>query len=170
MKGPSNFVIKLLAISMLIVSCNQLRDAQPTNLPTMKKIVSESESNAQTTPTITPISVSQTELECARSKFDVAVVGSPAFCVVWMDNVENETGFRINLRYSDSEEMFVYEVGPHVTQLLVPEAHQPTDSQGNCIRNRQVFEASVIALLDSGNVQVGSVGGKGECWIITPTP
>ena len=122
------------------------------------------------TPTITPISVSQTEPECARSKFDVAVVGSPAFCVVWVDNFQNETGFRIDLSYSDSGEIFVYEVGPDVTQVLVHEEHGPTDSQGNCIRTRQVFEANVIALLDSGSVQVGSVGGQGECWISTPTP
>lgn len=91
MKGPLNFVIKLSALFMLIIGCNQLRDAQPTNLPTKKTLVSESESSAQTTPTITPISVSQTEPECAHSKFDVAVVGCPAFCVVWVDNFQNET-------------------------------------------------------------------------------
>ncbi|HJR80805.1 MAG TPA: hypothetical protein VJ821_12080 [Anaerolineales bacterium] len=149
-KQANSYCFLLFLVSFFTISCNGGREG--------------------VRPTITPISINQTEPECARSKFDVAMVGSPAFCVVWVDNFQNETGFQIDLSYLDSGEIFVYEVGPDVTQVLVPEEHRPTDSQGNCIRTRQVFDANVIALLDSGNVQVGSIGGQGECWISTPTP
>jgi hypothetical protein len=126
---------------------------------------------ASITPTITPISVSPTGPECARSSFDVSVVGVPSFCIVWMDNFQNETRFRITLTYLNSGEVFVYEVGSDVTQLLVPQKHTPTTagSQEECIR-RQVFEVNVIALLNSGNAEVGGTAGQGECWLSTPTP
>src|SRR5687768_11248760 len=127
---------------------------------------------ASITPTITPISVSQTGPECARSSFDVSVVGVPSFCIVWADNFQNETGFRTTLSYLNSGEIFVYEVEPNVTQVLVPEEHRPTTagSQEECIRSRQVFEVKVIALINSESIEVGGVGGQGECWMSTPTP
>lgn len=40
---------------------------------------------------------------------------NPETCVAWVDGFEDETGFRIILKYWSSGEIFVYEVGPNVT-------------------------------------------------------
>jgi hypothetical protein len=91
-------------------------------------------------------------------------MGQPSFCAVWVDSFNDEVGFRVVLEYPNSGEVFVYEVGPNVTQLIVPALHipRPTESDEQC-RARKDFRLSVSALLPGSESEIGNTGGQSEC-------
>lgn len=90
-------------------------------------------------------------------------IGAP-FCVVWLDDFDDERGFRVHLNYDGSGERFIYEVGPDVTQLVVPADHAPRleESLDECMR-RNAFEVQVIALRPETEWRVGSLAANVEC-------
>lgn len=86
------------------------------------------------------------------------------FCIVWRDEFDDEQGFRVHLDYDQSGERFIYEVGPNVGQLLVPEEDAPrlTESLDQC-RRRNAFAVQVVALRPDGEWPVGSLAANIEC-------
>lgn len=93
------------------------------------------------------------EPRCNRSdrlqETEVDITGSP-FCIVWIDEFDDEVGFRVHLNYFGSGERFVYEVSPNVTQLIVPEMDTPrlNESFEQCIY-RNSFMVEVVALRET---------------------
>jgi len=86
------------------------------------------------------------------------------FCVVWLDEFDDERGFRVHLDYTSSGERFVYEVGPNVTRLAVPEEDTPrlTESAEQC-RRRNAYTVQVVALRPDVAWRVGSIAANIEC-------
>lgn len=91
-------------------------------------------------------------------------IGGPGFCLVWLDEFDDERGFRVYLDYFQSGERFVYEVGPNVTQLLVPPTDAPRldESWQQCLR-RMAYEVKVVALRPGIEWPVGSMAVNTEC-------
>lgn len=81
---------------------------------------------------------------------EVDIVADP-FCIVWIDEFTDETGFQIVLEYPQSGEQFVYETEANVTQFLVSEAEAPrlAESQEQCLK-RKDWQVKVAALRPSG--------------------
>jgi hypothetical protein len=104
------------------------------------------------------------EPECERDESSqdlrVDLSGIPETCVVWLDEFEDETGFLIVLKYWSSGEIFVYEAGPDITQLVVPYVHAPRldESQEQFLRRHDI-QISVIALRP--NSKTSNVGDMG---------
>ena len=105
--------------------------------------------------------------ECVRPETlpetEVDVVG-PSFCVVWLDEFDDERGFRVHLNYFQSGERFVYEVGPDMTQLIVPDSDAPrlNESLEQCLR-RNNYEVTVVALRPDTDSLVSGIGVGIEC-------
>lgn len=91
-------------------------------------------------------------------------VNDPSFCIVWVDEFQDEAGFLVTISYPNSKETFVFEAKPNITQTLIPQGYSPTSelSREDCLK-RQVFSASVVSLTDTGNIEIGSTAGQGEC-------
>jgi hypothetical protein len=90
-------------------------------------------------------------------------------CISWVDPYEDETGFRIVWEYINSGEIFVYEVGPGVTELFPAEEHAPRlgESREQCMR-RKDFTLTVIALrpgLPGGDKLIDQVAMIAECFL-----
>jgi len=93
--------------------------------------------------------------------------GEP-FCIMWRDRFDNETGFRVHVRYRPSGEEFVYRVGPNVTEVFLPEGERPdaipcpedlnAPAAAGCAAGvrRKDWEVRVVAETPSGEVLVGS--------------
>ncbi|HYN88453.1 MAG TPA: SH3 domain-containing protein [Ardenticatenaceae bacterium] len=100
---------------------------------------------------------------------------SEPYCIQWIDEFDDEQGFRVTLQYDTSSarpgETFVYEVGPDITRVLIPEEQtliSPEQSQADCFR-RAAFSITVVALRPSGEEQVGGMAGFYECGLM-PVP
>ena len=96
----------------------------------------------------------------------------PPFCVVWADTFDDEQGFRITLQYLGTNgDSFTYEVGPHVTEFVVPEEDRPrTDESPELCAQRGSFSVQVMALRASGEEIVGGMAMDSECGMVIPTP
>lgn len=94
---------------------------------------------------------------------EVDIVADP-FCIVWVDDFTDETGFQIVLEYPQSGEQFVYETEANITQFVVPEADRPrlTESLEQCMR-RNAFMVQVVALISDNKQKVGGLGANIEC-------
>lgn len=94
---------------------------------------------------------------------EVDIVADP-FCIVWIDEFTDETGFQVILEYPQSGEQFIYETAANVTQLIVPENDTPrlTESLEQCMR-RNAFMVQVIALMPATKRNVGGTGANIEC-------
>ncbi|HZD56114.1 MAG TPA: hypothetical protein VE136_05305 [Anaerolineales bacterium] len=103
------------------------------------------------TPTALFIFSAPDEPECERDQttqdLKVDLGFNPETCVVWVDEFEDEMGFRVILKYWSSGEIFVYEVGSNVTQLVLPREHAPRldESQEQALRRHDI-QISVLAL------------------------
>mgnify|MGYP006921586399 CR=1 FL=1 len=119
------------------------------------------------------------EVTCERpddlNETEVDVTG-PTFCVVWLDQFDDELGFTVHLEYFQSGERFVYAVEPNVTQLIVPEDDSPrlAESFEQCVR-RKDYTITVVALRPNGEQQINKLtvnvecGGVGETSLPTAT-
>ena len=92
-------------------------------------------------------------------------ITGPSFCIVWLDLFNDELGYRVILEYDRSGERFTYEVGPDITQLLVPEAAapRPDESQEQCMLRYNSFAVTVIALRPDGESLVNGMAANMEC-------
>jgi hypothetical protein len=114
------------------------------------------------TPTALFITLQLDEPACERDdssrdmRVDIRFIRET--CVLWVDEFEDETGFLIVLKYWRSGEIFVFEVGEDVTQLIVPHEQAPRldESQVQHMR-RKDFEVKVSALRLGG--KIWPVGG-----------
>jgi hypothetical protein len=88
------------------------------------------------------------------------------YCISWVNPYNDETGFRIVWEYINSGEIFVYEVGPGVTELFPPEEHAPRmgESREQCMR-RKDFTLTIIALRPGGENRIDQVGMIAECFL-----
>lgn len=113
------------------------------------------------------VTPSPNEPECARpddlSDLGINVSVEP-FCVVWVDKFEDEVGFQIILDYAQSDEHFIYESEPNITQLIVPFSDAPrlNESREQCL-GRKDWQIQVIALRPSAEYPVGSTAVNLEC-------
>lgn len=153
MKKIVRYVSLSLIVIVLLISCTP-----PASSPTI----------STTTSTPNPLLIDQPDIKCSHpnelDRFKVMVVNNPSFCIVWVDEFQNETGFLVTINYLNSKETFVFEAKPNITQLLIPQEYSPTStlSHEDCLK-RQVFNASVVALINAGNIEIGGTAGQGEC-------
>lgn len=93
----------------------------------------------------------------------INAIGSP-FCIVWLDEFDDEQGFQIHLTYFHSGERFIFEVKPNITQLVIPENQAPrlTESLEQCM-SRNSFMIEVVAYWPDKESSVGSFGMDIEC-------
>ncbi len=69
----------------------------------------------------------------------VIALGRNPSCVVWNDVSDREDGYRIKLRYMPGEEVFIFDVGANITELLLPgEALPGLDRPEFCDRREWV--------------------------------
>lgn len=159
----TNKMIKFTRQLLILLHVAGILSITQSCIPPQTAISPVTKPKIQASATVTPIFVGQLDLDCSRSRFDVAVVNHPSFCAVWVDNFDDESGFLVNLTYPNSGEAFAYRVEANITQLVFPEKDIPsTISQEEC-RKRQVFEIRVSALFDSDSVEIGRISGQGEC-------
>ena len=128
---------------------NSTPTVRPTYTQTPTPIPKPTSTRRPATATPMPTATSQffiissnlNEPECDRpeslKETKIDSVNSP-FCIVWLDEFDDEQGFQIFLTYyqgSQSSERFAYEVEANVTQLIVPESHAPrlTESLERCM-------------------------------------
>jgi hypothetical protein len=126
------------------------------------------------TPTALVLTPDSNQPECetfsggSRVETGQTVMNDPQFCITWLDTEDNETGFRIILEYMvefpNRGETFVYEVGPDVTQVIVPEEHSPFPDESSewCVR-RNDFRITVIALKPGLERTVDTTGITLDC-------
>ena len=128
-----------------------------------------------TTPGPTPTALvitpdpSQPACETFPGGFRVAAVWMGTdFCITWVDPENRETSFRIILEYfvnpPDRGEIFVYEVGPDVTQLIVPKEHSPAPDESPewCLR-RNNYDITVIAVRPDFKRTVDQIAVNADC-------
>ncbi len=87
------------------------------------------------------------------------------FCIVWQDEFEDETGFRVTLNYGNGAEMFVYETGPDSTSFFPPSADSPPGSDADldtCVARSRRF-VFVQALFPGGVIPVRGGEMEAEC-------
>ena len=89
----------------------------------------------------------------------VAQVG-PGYCLVWLDEFNDERGFRIVINYGERER-FTYQVAPNTTEFIVPPAEAPRFDPPAC--RRADFSLSIYALRPSGEALVGGFATDSEC-------
>ncbi len=162
-----------LAIVPLLLGCATMPTAAPqsTTVAASTTIPQPTRTFAPPpTPTATPIVHVVTSGEEAAGCPAIEPAAEPTvdvlspFCVVWPDEFDDERGFRVHLDYTPSGERFVYEVGPDVTRLAVPEEDMPrlTESAEQC-RRRNAYTVQVVALRPDIEWRVGSIAANIEC-------
>jgi hypothetical protein len=145
--------------------------AEPTATPTPKPTTTPL---PLPTPTITPIpttlatrTIEATATDCpipemlAQNKLGLVF---PDYCIVWLDNFDNETGFIVRLGYPRSGEWFLYHTPANVTAMHIPPEDAPRlmESTEQC-QNRQSIVVEVTAVfLDHGQLVAG-MGLDAEC-------
>jgi hypothetical protein len=123
------------------------------------------------TPTVLVITPDPNQPECEISpggfRVDAVWVGND-FCITWEDSIYGITSYLIILEYivnpPDRGETFVYEVGPDVTQLIVPKEHSPfpDESPEWCLR-RNNYDITVIAIRPDFRRTVGNIAVNVDC-------
>lgn len=85
------------------------------------------------------------------------------FCVFWVDQQENELGFRIVVEYVGGE-VFAFEVDVNTTKTVIPDQYSPRtyESQENCSA-RGAFALSVYAILPEAVQKIEQLYFEGEC-------
>lgn len=125
-------------------------------------------------PKATPVTANPASLVCARPEnltdTKVNTVWGPPFCIVWVDEFEDEQGYRISLDYFQSGELFIYEVGVDVDQLIVPDADAPrlNESLEQCLRHKD-YEIFVTALRPNSEERVDGMAFTTHCPPSLPT-
>ena len=139
-----------------------------------------------TTPSPTPTALvitpdpNQTKCEISPGGFRVdAVWVGTDFCITWEDSIYGITSYLIILEYivnpPDRGETFVYEVGPDVTQLIVPKEQSPfpDESPEWCVR-RNNYDITVIAIRPDFRRTIDSIAVNIDCIpeepIVTESP
>jgi hypothetical protein len=109
--------------------------------------------SANEPPCIRPSGLAESRVDTSQTETDVR-----DFCIVWVDDYDNETGFRIVLKYGNGD-IFVYEVPANTSQLIVPKEGAPRlgESLEQYLR-RSSWQITVYAV---GPDFLGTVGGMG---------
>ena len=166
----------------------------PTPTPTQEDTSTPTVAITQfptTTPGPTPTAMvitpdpNQPECEISPGGFRVdAVWTGTDFCITWVDPENWETRFLIILEYFVNPpnrgeifvgETFVYEVGPDVTQMIVPKEHSPfpDESPEWCLR-RNNYDITVIAVRPDFKRTVDKIATNVDCIpedpIVTKSP
>jgi hypothetical protein len=134
------------------------------------KFLSNWEDQTLIVPDIEPVTLSRENLWCDRSE-DLAektaditnLPGSGPFsCIVWADNFnfQNLTGYRVELEYSNSGELYEYRAGKHGTQWILPFEYRArlNESQEQYMR-RNSINVTVYAIRSDGRESM--IGGMG---------
>lgn len=157
-----------LAPSATMSPSTSIPEARPT--PTIiSAVFTPVPSPNQINPTPTQ-STDTSGCAVSSSRQRVSVTFRPAFCITWVDEYDDERGFRIILVYRNSDERFTYQLGPNTTQFIVPRSDAPrlNESREQCFR-RKDFTVEIIALQSDGNQRVGGMAAEIECAPNLPT-
>lgn len=106
--------------------------------------------------------------DCPRSEnlaADRVAVTEPDFCIVWVDDVPDEQGFRITLRYptSSQPEEYVFRTGPNHTHFVVPPDDAPRLAESRQqFNHRFAWEVEVAAVRDQQYTLIGRVAQHAE--------
>lgn len=171
-------VVATATATAIVTSTKVLPATQVTYTPTL--ILSFTPRPSRTIPEVTAtaqiliVKPNLDEPRCNRpnSLQETEVdITEPPFCIVWIDEFDDEDGFRVHLDYFGSGEHFVYEVSPNVTQLIVPEMDTPrlNESFEQCIY-RNSFMVKVVALRETIEQRVNSMAATIECGGIDSPP
>ncbi len=82
--------------------------------------------------------------------------GEPAACIAWPDRHSNETGFRIELSYPNSEEKFTYLVGANTVEFVPPEPDTRGVGSFTAGLGRKDWDVEVFAITPEGEKLVDS--------------
>jgi len=99
-----------------------------------------------------PDDLQQTKVAISR------LPGAPqSFCIVWAESATPVSGYRVELKYDGSGEVFDYTAGPYGTQWIVPFEYQPLldESQEQFI-SRHSYNISIFALTSAGESLLGA--------------
>ncbi len=73
----------------------------------------------------------------------VIALGRNPFCAVWNDVSDREDGYRIKLRYIPGEEVFIFDVGPNITEVVFPDEALPGLDRPEFCDRREWVEVSL---------------------------
>lgn len=116
-------------------------------------------------PQVAPGTEKPTSLWCKRpddlQATKVAISSLPgapqSFCIVWAESATLASGYRVELKYDGSGDVFGYSAGPYGTQWIVPLEYQPRldESQEQFIR-RHSYSVNVYELSAQGKTLLGT--------------
>lgn len=154
------FIYTLFLLYLVACTPAEQNPSTPTSLPATPI-------SAATEPT--PAVACLLPPDLAETKINIT---DPDFCVVWVDEFEDEKQFVVKVSYENSGENFVYELPANSTQLILPPADAPrlAESLEQC-QQRQSYTIEVIAERDT-TWPVGQMTMNSECGgldVVLPT-
>lgn len=97
---------------------------------------------------------------------DIYATNQP-FCIFWVDNLDNEKGFIIVLKYADFEKTYyryIFHTEMNVTAFQIPEEYTPRlqESREQCLKHKS-FTIELYALVIDREKYVTAMAVESEC-------
>jgi hypothetical protein len=91
--------------------------------------------------------------------------GRQPLCVTWIDDIRDETGFRVNIAYvgDGTPEEFSYDLPANAVEFVVPADDRPKDAPLDLCLRRQAYTVGVTAIRPGGDAAIGSVARSTHC-------